>query len=100
MEIKKAIIPAAGKWTRLEPLTLAVPKEMIRVGRKTVLHHVIDNLLAVDIKEVLIVTGWRKGAILDYVGSGERLGIDAYYKVQDEQLGLGHAILMGKNWIG
>lgn len=97
--IRKAIIPAAGKGTRLEPLTLSIPKEMIRVGKKPVLHHVIDNLKKIDIKEILIITGWKKGAILDYIGSGKRFDINAYYKVQDKQLGLGHAILEGENWV-
>ena len=99
IKITKAVIPAAGKGTRLEPLTLAIPKEMIRVGRKPVIHHVIDVLKAGGIKEALIITGWKKGAIHDYIGSGERLGIDACYKIQDEQLGLGHAVLLAKSWV-
>ncbi len=98
-KITKAVIPAAGKGTRLEPLTLAIPKEMIRVGRKPVIHHVIDVLKAGGLSEILIITGWKKGAIHDYIGSGQRLGVDAYYKIQDEQLGLGHAVLLAKSWV-
>ena len=44
MSICQAIIPAAGYGTRLRPLTLAIPKEMLPLGRKPVLDHVIDEL--------------------------------------------------------
>jgi len=97
--ITKAVIPAAGKGKRLEPLTLSIPKEMIRVGQKPIIEHVIDLLKAGDIKDVLIITGWKKGAILDYIGSGQRLGINVYYRVQDEQMGIAHAINHAKNWV-
>ena len=42
----KGVIPAGGKGTRLNPITLAVPKEMIRIGEKPVIEHVIDVLKA------------------------------------------------------
>ncbi|MFH1444922.1 MAG: nucleotidyltransferase family protein [Nanoarchaeota archaeon] len=96
----KAVIPAAGKGTRLEPLTRSIPKEMIRVGTKPVIEHVIDGLKEGGIKDILIVTGWKKGAILDYIGSGESFGINAYYRVQEEQKGIAHAIHQAKDWIG
>ena len=99
-EITKAVVPAAGKGKRLEPLTLSIPKEMIRVGTKPVIEHVLDGLKMGGIKDILIITGWKKGAILDYVGSGERLGINAYYRVQEEQKGIAHAIQHAKDWIG
>jgi len=96
----KGVIPAAGKGTRLEPLTLAIPKELIRIGEKPVIEHVIDNLKACDIKDVLVITGWKKGAVLDYLGSGKRLGVNMYYRVQDEQKGIAHAVYHAKEWIG
>ena len=100
MTIRKAVIPAAGKGSRLEPLTRSIPKEMIRVGTKPVIEHVIDGLKAGGIKDVLIITGWKKGAILDYIGSGETFGISAYYRVQEEQKGIAHAISHAREWIG
>jgi len=71
--IKKAIVLAAGKGTRLMPLTLAVPKEMIRVGIKPVIEHAIEVLKAGGIEDILIIVGRKKEAIMDYLGSGERL---------------------------
>lgn len=98
--IKKAIVLAAGKGTRLRPLTLAIPKEMIRVGTKPVIEHAINVLKAGGIREILVVVGRKKEAILDYLGSGERLGVDISYKIQDELKGTAHAVYQGKDFIG
>lgn len=97
--VMKAVIPAAGKGTRLEPLTLSIPKEMIRVGTKPVIEHVLDLVKAGGVKDAMIITGWKKGAILDYLGSGERIGMNVCYRVQDEQKGIGHAVHMARDWI-
>lgn len=96
----KAIIPAAGKGDRLRPLTLAIPKEMIRVGTKPVIEHAISVLKAGGIRDILVIIGWKKGALLDYLGSGKRMGVNIYYKVQEELKGLGHAVYQGKDWVG
>jgi glucose-1-phosphate thymidylyltransferase len=98
--IKKAIVLAAGRGTRLLPLTLAMPKEMIRVGVKPVIEHVITVLKAGKVKEVLVIVGRKKESIMDYLGSGERFGIHIYYRVQDEPRGTAHAVYHGKDFIG
>ncbi len=98
--IKKAVILAAGKGTRLRPLTLAVPKEMIRVGTKPVIEHAINVLRAGGITDILIVVGRKKEAILDYLGSGERLGVNISYKIQEELKGTAHAVYQGKDFVG
>ena len=98
--IKKAIILAAGKGTRLMPLTLAMPKEMIRVGIKPVIEHAIEVLKAGGIQEILIIVGPNKEAIMNYLGSGKRLGVSIYYRIQDEPKGSAHAVYHGKDFIG
>lgn len=98
--IRKAIILAAGKGTRLLPLTLAMPKEMIRVGVKPVIEHVIEVLKAGGIKEILIIVGRNKEAIMNYLGSGEMLGVYIYYRIQEEPKGSAHAAYQGKDFIG
>ena len=92
----KGLIPAAGQGKRLEPITLAIPKELLLIGNKAVIEHVIDAMKLIGIKEITIVVGWRKNAILDYLGSGERLGVKLTYVVQDERNGLGKAVLSGE----
>ena len=96
----KGLIPAAGMGTRLEPITLAIPKELLMVGDKAVIEYVIDAMKQVGITEITIVVGWRKHAILDYLGSGKRLGVKFTYVVQDKRDGLGKAVFAGEHTIG
>jgi glucose-1-phosphate thymidylyltransferase long form len=96
----KGLIPAAGKGTRLEPITLAIPKELLMVGDKAIIEYVIDAMKTSGVTEITIVVGWRKNAILDYLGSGERLGVKLDYVVQDKRDGLGKAVFSGEHIIG
>lgn len=96
----KGLIPAAGRGTRLEPITLAIPKELLMVGDKAIIEYVIDAMKLVGITEITVVVGWRKHAILDYLGSGERLGVKLTYVVQDKRDGLAKAVLAGSHIIG
>ncbi len=98
--VKKAIVLAAGKGTRLKPITDAIPKEMIRVGRKPAIEHVLMVLKAGGIEDVLVIVGWKKHALIDYLGSGSRLGLNIYYRMQEETLGTAHATALGKDFIG
>ncbi len=98
--VKKAIVLAAGVGTRLKPITDAIPKEMIRVGRKPAIEHVLEVLKAGGIKDVLVIVGWKKHALLDYLGSGKRLGLKIYFRMQEEPLGTAHAVSLGDDFIG
>lgn len=97
--IRKAVVLAAGKGTRLMPLTLAMPKEMIRVGTKPVIEHVIEVLKAGGIKEILIIVGRNKEAIMNYLGSGKRLGVDIYYRIQEEPKGSADAVSLAEDFV-
>ena len=70
--VKKAVILAAGKGERLKPITNAIPKELIRVGKKPAIEHVLNVLKAGGIKDVLVITGWKKHALIDFLGSGKQ----------------------------
>jgi len=95
----KGLIPAAGKGTRLDPITRAIPKELLMVGDKAIIEYVIDAMKQVGINEITIVVGWKKHALLDYLGSGERLGIKLTYVVQEQSTGLAKAVYAGKHTI-
>ncbi len=98
--VKKAIVLAAGEGSRLKPITDAIPKEMIRVGRKPAIEHVLEVLKAGGIEDVLIIVGWKKHALVDYLGSGKRLGLKIYFRMQEEPLGTAHAVSLGDDFIG
>lgn len=64
--IHKAVVPVAGLGTRLLPLTRSIPKELLPVGRKPAIHHVVDELVEAGIDEILLITARHKHAIEDY----------------------------------
>lgn len=96
----RGLIPAAGIGTRLEPITLAIPKELLMIGDRAVIEYVIEAMKQVHVTDITVVVGWRKHAILDYLGSGDRLGVKLSYVVQDKRDGLAHAVAAGQHVIG
>src|ERR1043166_6412390 len=66
--IRKAVLPAAGLGTRLRPLTLAFPKELLPIGRLPVLAHIARELRLAGITEALFIISERKPQIPAYFG--------------------------------
>lgn len=97
--ITKAVIPAAGKGTRLLPLTKAVPKELIPLGRKPVLEHIVDEVIEAGITEILFVISEEKTAIRSHFGDALK-GVRFTYTFQAEQKGLADAIFCGREFVG
>ena len=88
MENIKAIVPAAGKGTRLQTISGDQPKAMFRVGDRPMLEIVLENISFIDKENIHIVVGYRKEMITEYFGDSYR------YALQQEQLGTGHAVMM------
>ena len=65
--ITKAVVPAAGRGTRLLPATRSQPKEMLPVGRKPTIQHVVEELAAAGLREVLLISGRGKRALEDHL---------------------------------
>jgi len=65
--VVKAVVPAAGRGTRLLPATRSQPKEMLPVGRRPTIQHVVEELAAVGLREVLLISGQGKRAIEDHL---------------------------------
>ncbi len=91
----KAIIPMAGKGTRLRPLTHSTPKALLRVGAKPILGHIIDNLATVGVDHLVIIISADAADIPSYISSTyPNLGLDTV--IQEQKLGLGHAISLAE----
>ena len=87
----RAIIPVAGFGTRLKPHTLTHPKELLNVGGKPIISHIVKKLLEENITEATFIVGYLGEKIQDYITeSFPKLKAD--YVEQKELLGLGHAI--------
>lgn len=97
--ITKAVIPAAGKGTRLLPLTKAIPKELIPLGTKPVLEHIVEEVIEAGVTEILFVISEEKTAIRCHFGDGVG-GVQFYYTFQAEQKGLADAVMCGSEFTG
>jgi len=120
VKIKKAVLPAAGWGTRFLPATKAQPKEMLPLVDKPVIQYAVEEALAADIQNIIIVTAGGKRAIEDHFDRNfeletvlEQKGlyceleeirklanlIEVSYIRQKEQRGLGHAIWVARELV-
>ena len=90
--MKQAIVLAAGEGQRLRPFTVTRPKAMLSIADKPILQYVIESLATNGIRNIVIVIGYRKEQVLDYMGSGEQFGVELTYVTQEAQLGTAHAL--------
>lgn len=81
-----AVIPVAGRGLNLLPLTKSQPKEMLPVGNKPVVQHVVDELIACDVKRFLFVTGPDKTAIENHFDTNKELIRFLRVQGREEQL--------------
>lgn len=98
-KISKAIIPAAGKGSRLFPLTKAVPKELMPLGDKPVLEHIVKECADCGITDVLFVISREKTAIRAHFDDSA-CDVRCEYVFQEEQTGLADAIRCGRDFVG
>lgn len=93
----KAIIPAAGIGTRLRPHTHTAPKALLHVAGKPILGHILDELRAFGIDEIIFIVGFMGDKIVDYVTRNYK--IKATFVNQEELSGLGWAIYLTREHI-
>jgi len=93
--MSKAVIPAAGKGTRLRPLTDDQPKGLVEVAGKPLLTHVFESVAELGCTELVVVVGYRGDAIRDYYGD-QFEGIPVTYVTQERQCGLADALLQAE----
>jgi len=99
--IKKGIILAGGKGTRMSPLTKAVNKQLLPIYDKPLIFYPLSILMLANIKDVLIIV--NKGQLEQYkkiLPNGDNLGIKITYKEQDKPRGLPDAFILGEKFIG
>ena len=121
VKITKAVIPVAGKGTRFLPATKEIPKEMLPLVDRPMIHYVVDEALQAGIEEIVFVTAAGKSSIEDYFD--RNVGLEAFLQSkgkedsfgmirdigkmadiitvrQGEALGLGHAISCAEKILG
>ena len=122
MKVNKVIFPVAGLGSRFLPATKAIPKEMLPIIDKPLIQYAVDEAIDAGFSELIFITGNTKKAIQDHFKFNPDLNISnltvdkkkflsemhrvipshvsCKYIIQDEPLGLGHAILQAKEAIG
>ena len=121
MQVRSAVIPAAGLGTRFLPATKAVPKELFPIGDQPAIQVVIDEALGAGIDHIVIVSNRAKPAVAEYFEPDESLieALEAKGKLdmverlrsigkdwrvsivyQDEPKGLGHAVGCAREAVG
>jgi len=121
MEVRKAVITAAGWGTRFLPITRSLPKEMLPLLDRPLIQYAVEEAVQAGITEVVMVTSPGKSAIKEYFGPHRRLEsflrrkgdvallertmavsnlVAISYVRQEEQLGLGHAISTAREAVG
>ena len=99
--IKKGIILAGGKGTRMSPLTKAVNKQLLPIYDKPLIFYPLSILMLANIKDILIIV--NKGQLNQYkkiIPNGNNLGIKITYIEQDKPRGLPDAFVIGEKFIG
>ena len=89
----KALIPAAGHGTRFLPVTRVVPKEMLPIGAKPAIQLIVEEAIAAGAEEVVVVSSPEKEIIRRYFDGDHDLAKHIRWACQNEQRGLGHAVL-------
>lgn len=99
--LRKAVICAGGKGTRLLPLTKAINKHLLPIGKEPMILHVLKNLTRSGIEEIAIVTTPEgMTPISSFLGSGQDYNCRISYFCQDRAAGIPDAILCAQDFIG
>ncbi len=99
MSIRKAVLLAAGRGTRMRELTSSLPKPMIEVRGKPILRHIIEGLREAGVGQFLLVVGYRAEVVKDYFGDGTDFGAAISYATQVVQDGTGRVVELARDFV-
>ncbi|MCW8380420.1 glucose-1-phosphate thymidylyltransferase [Streptomyces justiciae] len=96
----KALVLSGGAGTRLRPITHTSAKQLVPVANKPVLFYGLESIAAAGITEVGVIVGDTAAEIEEAVGDGSKFGLEVTYIPQERPLGLAHAVLIAREFLG
>ncbi|MGI5439551.1 glucose-1-phosphate thymidylyltransferase [Streptomyces shenzhenensis] len=96
----KALVLSGGAGTRLRPITHTSAKQLLPVANKPVLFYGLESIAAAGITEVGMIVGDTAAEIEAAVGDGSAFGLKVTYLPQERPLGLAHAVLIARDFLG
>ncbi|VVB58886.1 Bifunctional protein GlmU [Candidatus Anstonella stagnisolia] len=94
-----AVVLAGGLGTRLRPITLNIPKPLVRINEKPFLDYLLQKISSMGIRDVVLLTGYKHEMIEKYCRKGQKWGIRIKYSREPSPLGTGGAILKARKLI-
>ncbi|MBS1704758.1 MAG: NTP transferase domain-containing protein [Armatimonadetes bacterium] len=96
----KGVILAAGKGSRLYPITHHIPKPLLPLGNRVTLEYAFDRLKEINVHEICLVVGENEPRMKEALGDGHQFGVKLTYVRQPEPKGLAHAVGFTKEFCG
>ena len=97
----KGVILAAGRGTRLYPLTKIVNKQLLQIYDKPMIYYPLSTLMLLDIKDIMIICSEHSiDSFKLLLGDGQKIGINIEYAIQEKPKGIADAFLIAENFIG
>lgn len=97
----KGIVLSGDSGSRLYPLTLGIPKQLLPIYDKPMIYYPIETLVKAGISEILVITtSAQQPAFRGYLADGSSLNCMISYAIQDEPKGIAEALVIGKEFIG
>ena len=97
--VKKAVILAGGKGTRMRPFTYEMPKPMIPVKGKPLIQHIIELCRKYDIREIILSIGYLGDKIREHFGDGSHLGVTIKYVEEKEEMGTAGPLNLAREYL-
>ncbi|HSI72056.1 MAG TPA: sugar phosphate nucleotidyltransferase, partial [Fimbriimonas sp.] len=96
----KGVILAAGKGSRLYPITHLIPKPLLPIANRPTIFYAFDRLKEMGVTDICVVVGENEAQMRDALGDGASQGVRLTFVKQEEPKGLAHAVGFAQDFVG